>query len=151
MQGITRTMLSTGVGGFLLFVPFVAHSQGRGRHAVAPAAVVNASEGYTTPSTQLGVIGAGDQRFSQRPPGWDRGRKVGWSGGSVPPGLAPQANREIAQGDFPWPSTVFREDANPNRIVPGDPPRGAIGVRPGQKLPDALFQTSRPGNGKHKH
>jgi hypothetical protein len=26
------------------------------------------------------------KKWKKRPPGWDRGRKTGWRGGSVPPG-----------------------------------------------------------------
>jgi hypothetical protein len=26
------------------------------------------------------------KKWKKRPPGWDRGRKVGWRGGNVPPG-----------------------------------------------------------------
>jgi hypothetical protein len=26
------------------------------------------------------------KKWKKRPPGWDRGRKVGWRGGKVPPG-----------------------------------------------------------------
>jgi hypothetical protein len=26
------------------------------------------------------------KKWKKRPPGWDRGRKVGWRGGRVPPG-----------------------------------------------------------------
>lgn len=36
--------------------------------------------------------------FKKVPPGWSRGRKVGWQGGSLPPGLAKKLQRGMPPG-----------------------------------------------------
>jgi len=56
--------------------------------ALTPAsAVVPAQSGIATAAAEVGdMIAVKRGTWKKRPPGWNRGRKVGWRGGSVPPG-----------------------------------------------------------------
>jgi hypothetical protein len=66
----------------------------------------------------------------QRPPGWDKGRKEGWNGGSVPPGLARNGRREIPRATPQRPDSAARargapthRDTNSARARPTPPER----------------------------
>jgi len=67
----------------------------------------------------------GDFRNSGRPPGWDRGRKVGWGNCDLPPGLA----KKRGCNGF-----TFRDTRFPRRgtviIDPRVPRRGPVVVIP---------------------
>ena len=72
-----KSAVAVGVAGLLLALPNDLRAQGRG-HGKETSAASRAEQ-------------SGDRRGrgpDQRPPGWDRGRKEGWHGGSLPPGLA---------------------------------------------------------------
>ena len=58
--------------------------------AVAPAAgAVPAQSGITLGAAAVDhTIAVQRAKWKKRPPGWNRGRKVGWRGGRLPPGQA---------------------------------------------------------------
>ncbi len=61
--------------------------------------------------------------FKKVPPGWSRGRKTGWRGGSLPPGQAKKAGQVEGVGP----------PAGPPLVEPGGPPgKGKKGIPPGQ-------------------
>jgi hypothetical protein len=63
--------------------------------ALTPAAAfVPAQSGVATAATVIDdTIAVKRGKWKKRPPGWDRGRKVGWRGGSMPPGQAKKYRR----------------------------------------------------------
>jgi hypothetical protein len=75
------------------FVPLIALAAGAfGLTATTPAvafapvpsalaATYNASAAKASPTAPLVAV-----KWKQRPPGWSRGRKVGWRGRGAPPG-----------------------------------------------------------------
>ena len=51
------------------------------------SAVVPVQGGIAAAATVIDdTIAVKRGKWKKRPPGWDRGRKVGWRGGSMPPG-----------------------------------------------------------------
>ena len=66
----------------LLAVP--AEAQGRGRRGRGEVRVSDRHHAHLPPI----VIGSRLPVPGNRPPGWDRGRKVGWGNCALPPGLA---------------------------------------------------------------
>jgi hypothetical protein len=57
------------------------------------SAAMPAENAIAAAATVLGDTIAVQQKWKKRPPGWDRGRKVGWRGGSMPPGQRKKLHR----------------------------------------------------------
>ena len=86
LRAIVLGLLFLAVSG-LLAVP--AEAQGRGRKVHRERSDVTVSSRYHYGG--LPTIVFGSRRPYHRPPGWDRGRKVGWGNCALPPGLAKKA------------------------------------------------------------
>jgi hypothetical protein len=77
MRIILLIVLSAGAFGLTAITPAAAFAPGPG----ALAATYNASAAAADKAMPLVTV-----KWKKRPPGWSRGRKVGWRGRDVPPG-----------------------------------------------------------------
>ena len=72
----------------MLAAPVLAQGRGRGRFGNDSRVVVRFDDRGAVRARSPRVLVVDDFARSSRPPGWNHGRKVGWRGCDLPPGLA---------------------------------------------------------------